>query len=173
MSGFPRPSTVGFSDYSFYKHYQGLIRSIMLSSRFQYSIEEKEEMLYNLINITNKKHIQEMMYNYVQGLQEIQYKYSGQYLDLERFYKGDSLPFPNKSFEQLDSELENYRNTSEFKESFYRKVNTETHPNKMIKIAQTLCSIGNPFVPRHEIERGDSDIDLEIIGRKINISKLV
>ena len=103
-----RQTTMDYNEYSFYRSSKAFIKSILFNN--YKSKEEKENILIKFIQITGDKFVEQEMYNYVQRLQEIQAKYSGyESIDLERFYPGDSVPSNQKSKQELDQEMDEYR----------------------------------------------------------------
>lgn len=108
-----KPSTMDYTQYSFYRASKSFIKSILFNN-FK-SKEQKEELLYKFITITGKPFVMQEMYNYVQRLQKIQKSYSGEdYIDLERFFPGDSVNFENVSKEELDKEMDVFNLSKKF-----------------------------------------------------------
>jgi len=96
----PNPSS-SMNRASFYSNYKGLIKAIIFNENK--SKEDKEKVLGNLLEITQNEYIYREMYDYIQKIQ------SGNEIDLEHLYKGDSLPYPKVSKEQLDLDMDKHK----------------------------------------------------------------
>lgn len=85
-------------------HLKAIVREFFFDKEMDH--HEKEHHIHEVMCMFNTPRIQKTIYKYVQYLQR---DCEGPvYIDLEQFYDGDSLPFPEKSEEILDVEMDEY-----------------------------------------------------------------
>lgn len=90
-------------------HLKALIRGVFFSTR--YCNQHKTKQIVNILHLFPNERIYMSLYKYVQYLQR--FDDGPTYIDIEGMYEGDSLPYPEKTKEELDEELDIiYQNSS-------------------------------------------------------------